>query len=260
MRIVLCCFVALMLSARPAQAAWAIDVAWAPNFVAASATTVTFTYGSAVASGALLVCYVVGGHATNGVVTGIEDDSANGSWTQFGQGSPVNTGGLGVAWSAWYFMNSAAATPVVTATFTASVANRGIACGSYTGIRTSSAFDVGAGQGQINQGTGADAQKTGPTGTTAEANELAISAAIVTPGATITAGTGWTEHLNSNFSTFVDVHVQDQNVPSPTTVEGTWTFGGAGNDHQAIVGTFKEPAAAGGCKGSFLLLGVGKCD
>lgn len=262
MRRFLSALLLLLCVARPAQAAWAINVAWAANSDAAAGTTITFTYGGAVASGALLVCFISGGNAAQGVVTGVEDNSANGSWTQFGQGSPVTTSGLGVAWSGWYYLNSAAATPVVTATYTASVAQRGIVCGSYTGIATSSAFDVGAGQGQTNQGTGANAQKTGATGATAQANSLAISALITQNGQTITAGTtlAWTERLNSAFATFQDVHVQDFNVATPATVEGTWGINSAAADHQAIVGVFKEPAAAGACTASMMLLGAGKCD
>lgn len=259
MRIVLTCLLALVLSSRPAQAAWAIDVAWASTFDATSGGTIAFTYGSAVASGSMLVCFVTGGHVANGVVTGVEDDSANGSWTQFGQESP-ETGSLGGALSGWYFLNSTAATPVVTATFTAAVINRGIACGSYTGIRTASAFDVGAGNDQTDPGTGTDAITTGATGSTAEANELAVAGMLTQFAVTVTTGTGFTQRLNTAMGGVYKVQIEDQNVASPGAVTATWTVNNASADTQALVGVFKEPAAAGGCTGGFLLWRVGKCD
>lgn len=246
------------LAPRSAEAAWAIDVAWASNFDNTSGANITFNYGSAVASGSTLMCFVAGNHASNGVVTGVEDSSANGSWTKFGP--TVNTGGLGNALTAWYFPNSVAATPVVTATYTASVTGRAIACGSYTGLATSSTFDVGAGQGQVNPGTGANAVSTGATGTTAGSNELAVGFTMTQTG-TLTTGTtlAWAQQLNTTLGASYIIHVEDINIASPATVTATWTSNSAGADMMSMVGTFKEPAAAGSCTGGLLLLGGGKC-
>lgn len=254
----------VLLFPRPADAAWAIDVAWASNYDAASGSTFTFTYGSAVASGALLVCFVYGGHATQALLTDI-DDNVNGgtTWTQFGGGSPVNADGIGGALSAWYYLNSAAGTPTVTATYTASVTLRGMVCGSYSGIQTSGAFDVGIGDGQTNPGTVTNAVHTGDTATTAEANELAIAVTIVAPqSTTVTTGTNisWLERLNTSWATSFKAHVEDVDIASTATVRGAWTVNNPGADSYSIVGTFKQIAAAGGCTGGVLLLGAGKCE
>lgn len=252
--ILLLCLVLTL--ARSAEAQWAIDVEWAVNADATSATTITFTYANPVASGALLACFIVGANVTNGVVTGVEDDSANGSWSEFGGTViPVVTP-LGHAWNAFYYLNSAAATPVVTATFTGASTNRGIICGSYTPtVGTTFSFDVGSGLGQTNPNTGTDAVHTNDTGSTAVANELAISATIMQAGVTITEGTGWTERLDTAFGAFLDVQVQDRNVASPATVRGTWTISSAAADPESIVGVFKESAASGAK--NLLMLGVG---
>jgi hypothetical protein len=189
-------------------------------------------------------------------VTGVEDDSANGSWIKWGP--TVNSGGITGALTAWYFPNSVAATPVVTATFASSVGVSSIACGSYSDLATSSSFDVGAGQGQQNQGTGSDAQVTGPTASTAGNNELAVSFTITQTGVTVTKGTAWTtQRLNTGLSTQYVVQVQDMNVATPATVEGKWTFSSAGADHLSIVGTFKEPGAETPSK-KLMLMGVGE--
>lgn len=241
---------------RPASAAWALEVAWAQNYTAGAGLTQTFTYGSAVSAGALLVCFAVGANQVNGVLTGIVDTSLN-TWQQFGAGSPVTTP-LGHAWSGWYAMNVAGATPTLTATFTGSSTNRGLLCASYTGIATASAFDVGAGQGQTNPGTATDAVTTGAASTTA-ANDLVVAATITQNAQTVTAGTGFTDRFNGAWGTALDVVVEDMNVGSPTSVAGTFTVTNAAADFQSLMGAFKEPAAAGGCNGGLLLTGAGKC-
>jgi hypothetical protein len=245
-------------SARSVEAAWALDAAWAASSGAASATTLAHNM-AAVSANSILICFVTGGHQTSGVVTGITDSVNGGAWTQFtAPASPINTGGLSVALSAWYFLNSAAGTPTVTATFTATVVNRGMVCGSYTGIRTAGAYDVGAGQGEINCGA---ACNTGATGATAEANELAVAMVLTQDIGTVTEGGGWTERYDAALGVgSYRVQVEDQNIAAPAAVDGTWTMSNGGNDIQAIVGTFKEPAAAGSCTGGLLLLGAGKCE
>lgn len=250
---------ALIAAPRPVFAAWAIDVAWSSSFNAGAGINTSFTYGSAVAAGATLICFVTGNHATQGIVTGASDDVNGGAWTKFGP--TVNSGGLALALTAWYFPNSAAGTPTVTATFTLSVSARSMACGSYTGLATSSTFDVGAGQGQTNPGTASNAISTGATAATAQANELAVAYTMVQNGTTITAGTtlAWTQRLNTSVGATYQLQVEDFNVASPATVTATWTINNAGGDTMSIVGTFKEPSAGGGCTGGFLLLGVGKC-
>lgn len=262
---VLACALLVLLAARPASAAWVLDVAWGANADSASGSTITYDYSGAgtVTSGALLVCFVIAAHNSNGIIKSFSDD-INGAWTQFGQGSPITSGaGTSIAYTGYYFLGSAAGQPLVTATYTAGVGNRGIFCGSYTTDTAAwTGFDVGSGLGQTDQGTGTNAQHTNATGTTAQANELAVSAIVkmVTTG-TITAGTNvaWTERINTALGggTPFDFQVQDFDVASPATVEGTWTFSSATADAVAMVGTFKQTAAAGGapCLGS--LLGVG---
>jgi hypothetical protein len=221
---------------------WAIDVAWAADEEGGSGTTTTFTYGSAVASGALLVCFVGGRPSTVATIT--VSDSVNGAWTQFGQGSPLVTAAQDWIWAAFYFPNSAAGTPLITATYGATANTRTILAGSYTGIATSSPFDVGAGQAQSDPGTSADAVSTTATGATAESNSLAISAVRSQTNTGITTGSGWTQRFDAVVGTNIAGHVQDRNIASPATVTGTWTIDNATGDTQSIVGVFKEPAGA----------------
>ncbi len=220
---------------------WALDVGWAHGDGTGTSTTVAFQYGSAVAAGAALLCFVGGEPASVATIT-VADDM-NGAWTQFGQGSPVTTGSQDWIWGAFYRLNSAAGQPVVTATFGSSAASRSIAIGSYTGIATASAFNVGAGQGQSDPGTGANAVSTGATGATAEANELAIAGMRTQLSVAASTGTGWTQRYSNSSGVNMTFHVQDKNVASPAAVTGTWTINNAAGDTMSIVGTFKEASS-----------------
>jgi hypothetical protein len=188
------------------------------------------------------VCFI--GGKNTAVITSVVD-SVNGGWSQFPQGSPVTTGAQDWLWDAWYFLGSAAGTPVITVTYDSSTSERGIVAGSYTGIATANAFDVGAGLGQTDPGTGANAVTTGATSATAVANELAIAAMRVQTSSNQTVGTGYTERFNAALGTQFSAHVEDKNVASAAAVTGTWTIDNAGADTMAIVGTFKEAAVAG---------------
>lgn len=247
---------AALASPRSVEAAWALDVAWATNHDNTNGTSISFTYGSAVQEGALLVCGIWANHGTNGDVTSVDDNSANGSWVEFaGTGIPTTGSGMGGHLTAWYYIGSVAATPVVTAQYTASVGGRSIACGSYIPTAgTTFSFDVGRGGFDSNQGTGSDAQDIAATGVTAVNNELAIGILITQNAMTITKGTAWdTEQLNSAFGTVLDVHVQDDNIATPATVVGAWTINNGAADFNAVVGVFKETAAASGRRNCALL-------
>jgi hypothetical protein len=235
---------ALLLAPTNGFAAWALDRAWDSNLLGGSGTTVTFTYSGAVAAGAMLKCYVGAGTASSGIVSGISD-SVNGAWIlDGGTGVPVTTGAQDWAASGGYFLNSAAGTPVVTATFTSSSSSRTIVCGSYTGVATSSAFDVGKGNGQTDPGTGADAVTTGATSATAQSNELAISFVLTQSSVNLTANGTWTQRFNAAIGSNFTMGVQDKNIASASTVTATWTVDNAAGDTESIVGVFKAAGSA----------------
>lgn len=224
---------------------WALDRAWATVAQTGSGTTHTFTYAGAVASGALLVAFTF--YDGSGVTVSGVSDTVNGSWTQAtGTGLPCALGGgsAGRFIDAWYFLNSAAGTPVITFTYSGTVTLRCSAAGSYTGIATAGAYDVGHGNGNVDPGTGTDAVTSGATGTTAQANDLAIGFFRAGSGTTITAESGWTQRVNELPSGTGNgkLMVEDKNITSATTVTAHCTIDSASDDPGAVVVTFKEPA------------------
>jgi hypothetical protein len=240
-------------------AQWAENQLWPDNvlFDAASAATVAVTYAGAVDDGDLLVCGVKG---NDGQTIDSVSDNLNTmptEWTQVTSSPQSHPATRRL--SMWYYEGSTSGTPTVTATYSAATGSRGIFCASYSGIQTSGAFDVSAGQTQLNAGTGAGDANTGDTSATSEDNSLAVAMMIVDPLTTATVGSGWTERINTNGSNNT-VHVEHQNVASPGVVRGTWTVNDAGDDVASIVAVFQEEAAAPGGPplGSLLLLGVGR--
>lgn len=101
-----------------------------------SGSSATFTYGSAVAAGALLV--FVGGGTSSGTINSISD-SINGAWTRAIQSA---TGG-GISSEIWYVKNSGAGTPIVTPTI-GRFANAGGNFQEYSGAATTGGADATA--------------------------------------------------------------------------------------------------------------------
>lgn len=206
-------------------------------------TTIVHTFAGAVAEGSLLVCFV--DHSDSGGCTGVSDD-VNGAWTEFPCGP--SAGFTARQSSMWFFANSAAGTPVVTAALDASLAGRSLVCAEYSGIALSGPMDVSAEDSQQNPGTGTDAVTSGNTAVTAQANSLAICGTQVTTATVaVTAGTGFTQRYNAAGHGSEVIAMEDRNVAaSGGAVAGTWTIDAALADSNTLVGVFKEPAAGGG--------------
>ncbi len=244
-------FLCLVLSAwaSPAWAAWAF-VQFEIEETSGSASSVPLTFNSSVTAGSLLVCFTKSSTAT---ATGTADD-IDGAWAEIATGSPLS--GNGRTASVWYRANATGGTTTVTTTFDASEGSRSMACGEYSGIATSSAFDVSVGQEQTNPGTGTDAVTSGATAAAAQANSLAVSCSIATSGSVVyTTTTGWTSRVNANCQGG-ECACEDINIASGTA-EGTYTIDSSTEDTLTFTVIFKEPAAGGPPVGALVLSKAG---
>lgn len=243
-----------------AWAAWALDQGWATNAVGGTGVTVTFTFAGAVASEAGLICGTAYENAVT--VTGVVDTVNISGWTHLTDtGIPVDGvgGAVGKHLDVWAFPNSAAGTPVVTLTYSGVAQTRSLTCGSYTGLATSSFFDVGHGNAQEDPGTGTDAVTSGATASTTQANDLAVAMTIIGASNTVTAGTGWTSRFSGDSGSNWAFGVEDKNVTTTTTATGTFTINNASSDPMTFTVTLKQPTSGVVCKGALSMLGVGGC-
>lgn len=173
-----------------------------------ASTTVTKTYGAAVAAGDVLVAFVVAQNLADTTIT--VSDSVNGAWTQAGTiTDPVNARIIG-----FYKVNSAAGTPVVT--LTGNTTNRKtIAISSIKGLTSGGAFD----QWKALQGQ-STTPNTGDSATLASANSAVVAAL---QGGASPSGTdaGWTVDLI--FDPFGKERFVRKITTTTTPVKAGWT-------------------------------------
>ena len=208
------------------------------NILPGTGNTITHTYGAAVAAGDLLCCLIICG---TGFTINSVADSVNGAWTV----AKFVDGGANPGCGAIYFFPSTAAgTPLVTVTFSGVVGTRRLICSEYSGIAPAAPFDVSAGQGQTNPGTGADAVKSGATAAIAQANSLVYGGTRCVVTTALAVGTGFTQRFNT-VSGGAAVAVEDKiSGAAGSTAEATFTGDNAGADPVTVVAVFKEPAAS----------------
>lgn len=154
--------------------------------------TVSKAYAGAVASGNSLIAIV----ATNGLPTNTFSlsDSVNGSWLA----ADLSNAGVGnVAVGIFRLQTTGAGTPTVTANMTGTAGPMFLTIWEVNGF-ASSPLDQTA---QVATAGGA-VQKAGPTGTTAQANELWVGVVALesNSGGALTASGSWTlDQTNDNF-------------------------------------------------------------
>ncbi len=225
-----------LLSCSPSWAAWAHRQTGF-NSDGGGATTLTFTYGSAVLAGSLLRCFITstGGTPVSGV-----SDSVNGAWTlakAVDEASNFST-------SEYYFPNSAAGTPTITVTYSGSTATRKIIASEYTGIALTNPVDVTAGDEQQNTGTGTDAVTSGPTTSVAQNGSLAVGSSLCDVTTALQYGTGFTGRSNQVQSNYASAS-EDKTVNAGDTPAGTFTTDNASSDPSTIIVVYKAAPSGG---------------
>ena len=148
-----------------------------------SASTIA-TAATSHTAGNLIVCGVT--WSGSSVTVSSVANTAGDTWAQ--AASTLNTSHASQRTDIWYAMNSAGnASDVTTATFSANATNRRIICNQYSGIATTSAFDVGS--------TGYTAAGTSVTSgnmSTSVAESVIFAFVESTGATTYTAGTNFT--------------------------------------------------------------------
>lgn len=160
-------------------------------------SSVAATYSGAVAAGALLICVFRFG--VNDVVGNITvSDTVNGAWTlAFFQSGGANAKSIGC----YFFPNTAAGTPTVTASWTAGAsAVKMMHIFEYAGMVTSGALDQSI---TANPSAGATSPSTGAMPSTANANDLLIGALALgsTDTVAFTEDAAFTQQLLDTFGT-----------------------------------------------------------
>ena len=211
------------------------------KFSTAAAASINQAFGSAVSAGALLVTGVSGWRSPTAFdigATGVSDD-VNGNHSQAVK-SAVGTGDGNRA-AIHYFENSAAGTPTVTVAAAAGSDNSIEAvCVEYSGAATSSSLD----QTQSNvTGSPTDAS-TGTTGTTSQADEVAVavmSASAADPNLNITTPSTYTRRaVNQDANSTIGFEYADKILSATGTQSAAWTHDNANT--AACIATFKAAA------------------
>jgi hypothetical protein len=210
-----------------------------------SGSSKSLAYASNVTAGSLLWVFVAWGSSTATVTVA---DNLNGSWTAVG--SPqTGAGTIGnYRCQMFYRPNAAAGATTVTATFSASISNRGLAIAEFSGADTAAPLDQFAYLSVNSSGI------TTPTITTTNANDVLLAGAVVQSSITA-AGGGYT--LMASGTGFASNATEYQIVAATGTYGPNFTEGGA-NDNLVAMSAFK--AAAGGAPAAtplLRLLGVG---
>lgn len=207
----------------------------------AAGATAAHTLLSDVTAGSLLVLYVIWAPITT-AISSVASSPAN-TWTPFG---PNNNDGT-FQTAGYYAMNAAAGTTTVTVTFAdATPSNKRVTVTELSGMATTNALDVATGQVQSNPGTGTDAVTTTNPGNTAAANEWAVaSVSHRGVGDDVAAGTNFTERDEGQGTFYVFEIETRQIVSAGSAGTATWTVPTGTFQETSMVGTFKEPAAAG---------------
>lgn len=238
---------------QPAFGAWAIDTAWAAGGTGGTGTTIPCSI-SAINAGTLAVA--VFRSAASVTHDSVADDEGQ-TWAQAGT---TLSNGDGVV-SVWYKENHPGGTTVVVTLTMGSAAGRSSACGTYSGIATSSALDVVEGRIQANPGNGMDAITTNdgtPPTVTADGSLVLGVFWANTQAGTHAAGTDFTERLNTNAVTG-EWLIEDRTLGASASAVATATTDSATADYHVYVVVFEIPVVAGGgVPSGLMLLGVGQ--
>lgn len=197
--------------------------------------TVAVSAATAAGNTAVLVVKAASGKS----VTGVTDTQGN-TWTV-----DVVGGSVGVTANVCSALMAVALTTSDTITITFSATGMGATLGAayeYSGIATSGRVDQTASAFSSSNGTLA---AVGPTGTTTQASELAVTAVSANKAESgVTVSAGWTiEDSGQSAASSACLQVADQIVSSVQAFSATWTLPTSGGWAVAIA-TYK--AAGGG--------------
>lgn len=234
--------------------------------------TGTVTLGTALSSGDAIVLHIGAFNTAGGnpAPTFAVSDSVNGSWgsAEAATGT-VALGTQNARGSIWIFPNSAAGTPTITVTFTAtggSGINFGLQVAAFSGVVTSSPTDATA----AGNGTGTTATSGNTSTSTTAANELMVGAYWdAGENDTLTAG-----NIAGAAATLAGKHDADggkweglfeygDSGASSGTPSATVTVSATNSGWVMVAAVFKVTAGGGGGGGGAapsnrrLLLGVG---
>jgi hypothetical protein len=205
------------------------------------ATSVSATFGSAVTAGSCIAVGVAWDTSSQAMSVA---DNVNGNHTQaLARNSSYAVTNFRI--ESWYFKNSSAGTPTVTATFAGSVSNMWIVAHEIGNCHTTAPLDQVTSNDQDTPGTGTDAivtSDTGPATTTTNGQYIfAFAFDYLFGGDGITAGTGFT--LDRNIFDFGSEH-SIQNSAGP--IQATFTETIAPTRVLSAMVTFKAAAGGGG--------------
>lgn len=200
-----------------------------------SATTIATTFNSPVLAGSTLLALTMNlqGDAASSTIS----DSVNGAWNTTPIDLLTDTDpSAQTRLRLFRFENTAAGTPTVTATFSATTQFRGIIIVELDGVAAAS-LDKHTAQAQVNPGTGANAVTSGNTATLAGQPNIVIAFSMNTSGTSgpPNVGTGYTSQgvgwaWDNGFNT---IRVESKNTSATTAVAGTFTATGSGADRCA---------------------------
>lgn len=209
---------------------------------AASATTLTATYGSAVIVGSTLWCAVTTHDVTGATIS--VSDSVNGSWTLL---DSIDDSTNATRTAHFYFPNTAAGTPVVTATLSLASTLNAIWISEVNGV-TGSPLDGHAGQVQASPGSGTDAVSSSSASNTKQPGltiGLSVDNRTVTPVAPAAGtaftdlGAGWNISGTGNMA-----RLESKRVTSVGSQSATFT-GTSGVSPTSIFAFFDEIGSSG---------------
>lgn len=182
----------LLIAGPRAHAAIAFNQAPAACRTTSSASSFTCTFAGPIPAGATLLAWISPQNTTGAAFTVGVSDPTNGSWTSGAACfSAFNAQG-----NMFYFANSASVggTLVVTFTTSTAAAAANIVMGAYTGVNTSSPFDVGP---SCNTYT-SSATQVGPTLVTTATTDMLVHGMLYSGNTgTISVAAPYTSRINS---------------------------------------------------------------
>lgn len=167
-------------------------------------------------------------------------DSVNGSYGA--AVDDINDAGDGQRVTSFKFQNSAAGTPVVTITFSATTNFTGMFAVEVLGAAAAS-FDGHNGQVQATPTTGTDAVTSGTATPTAQPGLIVALSSNTSGAAAPAAGTGFTDH-GSGWAQAGPARLESKRYTATSAIAGTFTAG-SNSAHATLQMLFKEASSGG---------------
>lgn len=247
-RIIVLALAALLLVSARAEAAIAYVQTAIADSTAGTATTASIT----MTGGNAIIVALDNYYSTSAYVFSHTCSDGTNSYTKVFDKSDFANGGSSEVWVA---LNITGGSRTVSCSQSSS-GQVTIRVMEFSGIKTSSAFDVSSGQE-----AGSTSFTSGTTSTTAQANELLIGSIAVTNG-NHSGGAGWTDLGQYSAASGVNMQTSYKIV----SATGTYAYTGTTDTtiSRVLIATFKDVNPSGGGGGGAatppgrLLLGVGR--